>query len=106
MKDLPELIICVNDFVAMDLLVVLREKGIACPQDILLSGFDNSSLSRLMTPSLTTCHIHSQIMGLSAAQILISRIRQPNLNYRTIHTETHLIYRESTRKEFDDAQLN
>ena len=49
-----------------------------------------------MTPSLTTIHIHSQIIGVAAVQMLISRIEQPSLNYRIMHTETDLIYREST----------
>ena len=33
----------------------------------------------------------------------ISRIRQPHLNYRTLHAETDLIYRASTREEFHHA---
>ena len=103
MKDLPELFICANDFVAIDILTVLREIGVSCPEDILLSGFDDSPESKVVTPPLTTCHIHSQIMGASAAYLLISRIRQPHLNYRTLHAETDLIYRASTREEFHHA---
>ena len=103
MKDLPELFICANDFVAIDVLTVLREMGVSCPEDILLSGFDDSPESKVVTPPLTTCHIHSQIMGASAAHLLISRIRQPHLNYRTLHAETDLIYRASTREEFHHA---
>ena len=103
MKDLPELFICANDFVAIDILTVLREMGVSCPEDILLSGFDDSPESKVITPPLTTCHIHSQIMGASAAYLLISRIRQPHLNYRTLHAETDLIYRASTREEFHHA---
>ena len=34
---------------------------------------------------------------LMAVQLLITRIDQPNLDYRTVHTETELIYRDSTR---------
>ena len=49
-----------------------------------------------MTPTLTTIHIHSQIMGFSAVHLLVSRIQEPSLNFRTMHTETRLIYREST----------
>lgn len=104
MKELPELFICANDFVALDILFILRDLGISCPEDIMLSGFDNAPLSRIVTPPLTTCHIHSQIMGLSAAHLITSRIRQPDMNYRTMHTETELLYRESTRKEFTDAK--
>ena len=35
-------------------------------------------------------------MGYSATQLLISRINEPNLNFRTVHTESTLILREST----------
>lgn len=48
----------------------------------------------VITPSLTA--IHSQIMGYSAGQLLVSRIREPSLKFRAMHTETNLIYREST----------
>ena len=104
MKNLPELFICANDFVAIDLMVILREMGISCPEDILISGFDDSPESKVVSPPLTTIHIHSQIIGLCAAQVLIGRIMQPDLNFRTVHTETDLIYRESTRGAFNNAK--
>ena len=101
--DLPELFICANDFIAIDLLVILRELNLSCPKDILLCGFDDSPESKIITPTLTTCHIHSQIIGLSAAKMLINRIVQPDLNYRIVHAETDLLFRESTRGEFEHA---
>ena len=93
---LPDVFICANDFVAIDALCALRAAGYRVPQDVYLCGFDDSPESRILTPSLTTIHIHSQIMGVSAVQLLVSRIKEPQLNYRTIYTETSLIYREST----------
>lgn len=96
MKEMPELFICANDFVAIDLLQGLKKLNIECPKDVLICGFDDSPESRFITPSLTTCHIHSQILGFSAAQLLISRINQPDLNYRTLYAETDLVIREST----------
>ena len=75
---------------------VLKELGYSVPEDVYLCGFDDSPESKIITPSLTTIHIHSQIMGFSAVHLLMSRINEPSLNYRTIHTETSLIYREST----------
>ena len=50
-----------------------------------------------MTPTLTTVHIHTNVMALSAIQLLLSRIDEPHLDYRTVHTETKLIYRDSTK---------
>ena len=92
---LPEVFICANDFVALDALQVLKRSGYSVPDDVWLCGFDDSPESKIVTPSLTTIHIHSQIMGFSAVNLLMSRINEPSLNYRTMHTETDLIYRES-----------
>ena len=93
---MPEVLLCANDFVALDALAVLRDMGLSVPEDVWLCGFDDSPESKVVTPSLTTIHIHSQIMGFSAAQLLLSRIKEPSLNFRTMHTETTLIYRKST----------
>ena len=96
MVELPEMFVCANDFVALDLIYGLRKMGIECPRDIKLFGFDDSPESKIMTPSLSTSHIHSQIIGYSAAKLVISRIEHPDLNYRITYTETDLIYRDST----------
>ena len=99
MEELPEVFICANDFIARDAIYVLRKLGKSVPGDVLFCGFDDSPLSRIMTPTLTTVHIHTQIMAISAMDLLISRIEQPNLHCRIVHTETELIYRDSTRME-------
>lgn len=96
MKELPDVFLCANDFVAIDFLHALKVRGITVPNDVYLCGFDDSSESEIISPSLTTIHIHSQIMGLSAAQLLFSRIKEPSLDYRILYTETTLKYREST----------
>lgn len=96
MPSLPDIFICANDFVALDLLQAFKKLGITVPKDVWLCGFDDSPESKVITPSLTTIHIHSRIMGFSAVYLLMSRIKEPSLNYRMMHTETTLIYREST----------
>ena len=97
LNKLPELLICANDFVAIDIVNCLKIMGKTYPEDIMLCGFDDSAESKVMTPALTTCHIHSQAIGYTAANLLLSRIEQPELNYRTVYTETNLIYRGSTK---------
>ncbi len=96
MKKLPQVFMCVNDFVALDTRDTLLEMGYRVPEDIWLCGFDDSPQSQWSNPPLTTVHIHTQIMGYSAANLLVSRIRQPSLNYRVTYTETDMIYRQST----------
>jgi len=99
MKNYPEVFFCANDFVAVDFLQVLKETHYSVPDDFLLCGFDDSPESNIITPPLTTVHIHSQIMGFSAIQLLLSRIKEPSLYYRTIYTETSVKYRASTKDE-------
>ena len=96
LKELPEVFVCANDFVATDLLQALAAVGKRVPDDVLVCGFDDSAESRLSKPPLTTVHIHTQIMAFTAVHLLISRIQEPSLDYRTVHTQTDLIYREST----------
>ena len=97
LPDFPDVFICANDFIADDAIYTLRKLGKSIPEDILFCGFDDSPNSRIMTPSLTTVHIHTQIMAISALQMLITRLENPDLNNRVLHTETELIYRDSTR---------
>ena len=96
LPDLPEVFICANDFIAVDAIYTLRRLGKSVSEDVLFCGYDDSPHSRIMTPTLTTVHIHTQIMAIAAMHLLISRIEDPGLNYRIVHTETELIYRDST----------
>ena len=96
LTELPDLFICANDFVAIEAIQALKKLGKTVPEDVMLCGFDDSAESRIISPSLTTVHIHTQIMAYSAVHLLMTRIKEPSLDYRTVHTETTLILREST----------
>lgn len=97
LNDFPDIYVCANDFVAWDTLQGLAYHGKRVPEDVLICGFDDSAESRFSKPSLTTVHIHTQIIAYSAVHLLITRINEPSADFRTIHTETELIYRESTK---------
>ena len=93
---MPDAFICANDFIAMDLINALHRLGYSVPDDIWICGFDDSQEASYFSPRLTSIHIHGQIMGYAAANLLMTRIEEPSLNYRTVYTETNLILREST----------
>ncbi len=96
MKELPEVFFFANDFAAFPLLPLLHERNIRIPEDLKLVGFDDAPETRIVHPPLSSIHIHSQIMGHTAMNLLMSRIREPELNFRTLHTETSLYLRGST----------
>ena len=98
LDELPDIFICANDFVAGDAMRALFSVGKTVPEDVRILGFDDSSESRRSRPTLSTVHIHTQIMAYEALHLLISRIKEPSLDFRTVYTQTDLIERESTRR--------
>ena len=96
--ELPDIFICANDFVACDAMRALFSIGKSVPEDVRILGFDDSAESRHSRPTLSTIHIHTQIMAYEAVHLLMSRIKEPSLDFRTVYTQTDLIERESTRR--------
>lgn len=95
---MPEVFICANDFVAIRLIRALKKHGLEIPGNVLVTGFDNSEESRIIEPHLTTVEIPSSKMGYIAADLLLSRISEPDTPYRIMHVQTSLKFRASTGK--------
>jgi LacI family transcriptional regulator len=96
--DMPELFVCANDFVAVNVLSSLRDLRLRVPDDVMIIGFDDAPGARTCMPPLTTVHIHTQIMAYSAAQLIVSRLKEPDLDFRQVSTQTDLIIRASTMR--------
>lgn len=97
--ELPDVFICANDFVAFDVMEALGAIGKRVPEDVMLCGFDDCAESRTCHPPLTTVHIHTHIMADVALELLVSRIREPGLQTRIVHTQSDLVERESTNRK-------
>ena len=95
-EKIPEVIICANDFIATDFLLVLRENGIRVPEDTFVCGFDDSPQALIVSPPLTSIHINAHDMGKVAMTLMLSRIEDPKLAYRTAYVQSYLVYRAST----------
>ena len=50
----PQAIVCANDAMAVSAVLTLEENGIRCPEDVIVSGFDNTYKARNFSPALTT----------------------------------------------------
>lgn len=97
LPELPDMFVCSNDFVAVDAIQILRKLGRSIPKDVMFSGFDDAPESRIITPALTTVHINTDIMAFTAVYLLMTRIKEPALDYRVVHTDTGLLFRDSTK---------
>lgn len=66
-----------NDLIAVGAMKAFKQCGIKIPEDISIVGFDNMPISSVIEPSLTTIHVPKKYMGETAANRLISLIREP-----------------------------
>ena len=73
-RNRPEAIFCWTDFIALEVLSVARELGLAVPGDLAVVGYDNTSYCDLEQNALTSVDQSGQVLGLHAARLLIERI--------------------------------
>jgi LacI family transcriptional regulator len=97
---LPSAFICANDFIAINVMRILKNKNVQIPNDILICGFDDSPESQIVEPYLTTVRIFRDEMGILAAEMLLSRINDPNKPSQVTHVKTLPIFRDSTNDTF------
>lgn len=96
MDKIPSAFICANDFLAIHVIAALKFKNIKLPEEVKVVGFDDSLESRIVDPQLTTSHIFKGEMGLIAAEILLSRLKNPSKPSQVVHVKTEPIFRAST----------
>ncbi|HEY0209757.1 LacI family DNA-binding transcriptional regulator [Acerihabitans sp.] len=70
----PTAVLCANDLMAIGFIRRCRERDIAVPQQISVTGFDDIPEARLINPELTTVRQPGNAMGRAAANLLLQRI--------------------------------
>lgn len=99
LKDHPQTngLICFNDEMAADVLVLLSRMGKRVPDDVAVIGYDDVKLARWVTPRLSTIKLKPSIgeLGELAAQMLLERI-DGNANDKPVILNHELVVRDST----------
>lgn len=92
---LPDAIVCANDQMAIGVLRVLHERGIAVPHEVAVVGFDDIFPASLCVPPLTTVHQPIRKLGERACDRLIERITDSTLRAEVQTLPTELVLRSS-----------
>jgi len=71
-------IIATSDLLAAGCYQEFAEAGVACPEDISVTGCGDLPLAGSMTPSLTTIKLPQYHVGVQVAQLLLDRIANPS----------------------------
>jgi LacI family transcriptional regulator len=74
----PEItaILCANDRLALGAMKYLQSRGLRCPEDISVTGFNDMSFLDLLPVRLTTIRIQQFELGKAAATILLNLINK------------------------------
>lgn len=95
-KEIPTVIFCGSDLIAMGAMTTLEEAGVKIPEDVSVVGIDDISFAFLARPPLTTISVPREQLGSTAFGALhkmLSLKRHMGAEYRL---DTHLVIRKST----------
>lgn len=89
-----------TDQLAYGVIRRLKEGHVRIPEDIAVIGYDDNSLSQLISPELTTIAQPKTEMAARGTQMLIKMIDAENMEQENLHIvlEPNLIIRESTMR--------
>jgi len=96
-KNPPDAILAVNEIYAAIALKTVQERGLVVPSDIAIIGFTSGLISEYTSPPLTSVEQHGDLMGRSAAELLINRIESVDSSeFQKEVISTNLKIRKST----------
>jgi len=99
MKDRPDGIFAGNDVAAASLMFELKSRGVAIPDEIAISGFNNTYISGIVEPALTTVKYPSDELGRIAANSLMEILdKESQVATQNILLKHELIVRNSTKR--------
>ncbi len=95
----PELdaIVCATDSIAYGALTCLREYGHRVPEEVSVTGMDDSEISQIVTPTLTTVHLHYKTSGAETAKMLVGLMSGEESVTRRVKMSYEVVTRNSTR---------
>jgi LacI family transcriptional regulator len=90
-------VIALGESAAIAAMKVAIKNGSHIPKDISVIAFSNGILARHSSPKLTTISQHGEIMGETAAELLIEKLEKKETKIITKVIKTDLVIRGSTR---------
>ena len=96
MDESPTMIVCCNDYIAAGAIKAIVSMGLRIPQDIAVSGFDDTTIATIMTPTITSIQVPSYDIGKTAIQELLRKVEDSSYEVQNTYINCKIVYREST----------
>ncbi|MBZ5753635.1 LacI family DNA-binding transcriptional regulator [Metabacillus rhizolycopersici] len=96
MDNPPTGLVVTDDLIALNALIVLREKNIKVPDHVSIISFNNTQLTNFTNPTLTSVDTQIFQLGYESARCLIEEIKDPSQFKKQIIIPTIIVERKST----------
>lgn len=87
-----------GDVTARGIYMALRDAGLCIPQDVSVTGFNDTLEAAVLHPPLTTVRVFTDLIGNRMAKLLLRHVRQPALEPETVTIPTQVVKRQSCRQ--------
>lgn len=95
-RAVPKAFFADNDVIAIGAMRALKQHGYQIPLDVSIIGVDNTMLSQISSPTLSSTQISCATLGELAIHLLLDQINSPTDEQTHIRIGSRLILREST----------
>jgi len=93
----PDAVFCTNNFMTLGMVRALDARGLSCPQDVALAGFDDFPWAESFRPRITAIAQPSYAMGREAALLLHARLGKERTGPPlTLTLSTTMVIRDSS----------
>ena len=89
-------VVAANDLIGIGVLHAADDLGLRVPEDIAITGVDDTELAQVSRPSLTSVDLGAAERGRVAAELLLARIAEPERPVHTVTVAPALRVRDST----------
>ncbi|NNN08122.1 MAG: LacI family DNA-binding transcriptional regulator [Acidimicrobiaceae bacterium] len=89
-------VMCANDLLALGVLRGLAQRGVRVPEDLAVVGYDDLIFGSMLSPALTSVRQPAFELGVTAAQLLLDEVHNPDHRHREVRFEPELVVRASS----------
>lgn len=89
-------VVCGNDLIALGGYDVLRERGLTCPDDVSIVGYNDIPFNDKFSPALTSVRIPQYHIGHRVADLLLEIMQNSDFRLADLHMKPELMVRGST----------
>jgi len=94
--EIPTVVFCGNDLIAMGAMSALEESGVRVPEDVSVLGIDDIFFAFLARPPLTTISVPREQLGVKAFEALDAMLKSKRRKGSNYTLATDLVVRRST----------